>query len=118
MTTPDKLAAMPNTTAVPTLTETLDLSAQAQDPICIEDVVQDVLKALQQHMDGVIEFRLREALTPILTRATDTLIRETRQAWTLALHDLVKRAVEQNLRERQASAPQSSNSGLTQSVLS
>jgi hypothetical protein len=116
MTTPDKLAAMPNTKAVPTLTETLDLSAQ--DPICIEDVVQDVLKALQQHMDGVIEFRLREALTPILTRATDTLIRETRQAWTLALHDLVKRAVEQNLREQQSPTPQSSNSGLTQSVLS
>jgi hypothetical protein len=90
----------PDITAVlPTLTEVVDLNASS---IRVEDVVEEVLKELQQHMDGVLEYRLRETLTPILNRVTDTLIRETRLEWTKTLNDLVKRAVEQSLRRLQS----------------
>jgi hypothetical protein len=81
------------------LTEVVDLNASS---IRVEDVVEEVLKELQQHMDGVLEYRLRETLTPILNRVTDTLIRETRLEWTKTLNDLVKRAVEQSLRRLQS----------------
>jgi hypothetical protein len=95
--TPEEAKAL----APPTLTEVVDLNVAAS--IRVEEVVQEVLKELQQHMDGVLEYRLRETLTPILTRLGDTLIRETRQEWTQALHSLVERAVEQSLQRRQSS---------------
>ncbi len=91
---PQPQSTMPDTAAVPTLTEVVDISASS---VRAEDVIAEVLKELQQHMDGVLEYRLRETLTPILNRVTDTLIRETRLEWTKSLNGLVEHAVEQSL---------------------
>jgi hypothetical protein len=45
----------------------------------------------------VLEVRLREALTPILARATDTLVRDARKELTAAMRDIVARAIAKEL---------------------
>jgi hypothetical protein len=62
-----------------------------------EQLVQRVLGDVQRQVDLMLEYRLRELLTPILTRATDAVIRETRAELASTLRDVVARAVTQEL---------------------
>ena len=62
-----------------------------------EQIVQRVLGEVQRQVDLMLEYRLREVLTPLLTRATDGLIRESRSELASALRDEVARAVAQEL---------------------
>ena len=41
-------------------------------------IAQRVLVDLQRQVDGMLEYRLREAMAPILARATDALMRDLR----------------------------------------
>ena len=45
----------------------------------------------------MLDYRLREILTPMLTRATDGLVLEARSALAATLHDIVARSVAQEL---------------------
>jgi hypothetical protein len=58
-----------------------------------EQLIQRVLAEVQHQVDLMLEYRLREALTPLLTRAADSVIREARGELASALHDVVARAV-------------------------
>ena len=60
-------------------------------------LVQRVLADLQRQTDLMLDYRLREVLTPLLARATDTLIREARGQLALTLRDMVARAVAQEM---------------------
>jgi hypothetical protein len=62
-----------------------------------EQITQRVLAELQRQVELMLEYRLREVLTPLLTRATDNLIRETRTELASTLRDLVARAVAQEI---------------------
>lgn len=62
-----------------------------------EELIQRVLDDLQHQVELMLEYRLREALTPILTRATDSIIRDARAELALTLRDVVARAVAQEL---------------------
>jgi hypothetical protein len=63
-----------------------------------EDRITDrVLADLQQQIDAVLEYRMREMLTPILARAADALVRDARNELTRVLRDVVSRAVAQEL---------------------
>jgi hypothetical protein len=62
-----------------------------------EQLVQRVLGDVQRQVDLMLEYRLREILTPILTRATDAMIREARAELASTLRDVVARAVTQEL---------------------
>jgi hypothetical protein len=62
-----------------------------------EQLVARVLADIQRQVDLMLEYRLREILTPILTRATDAVIRETRAELASTLRDVVARAVTQEL---------------------
>jgi hypothetical protein len=62
-----------------------------------EQLVQRVLADVQRQVDLMLEYRLREILTPILTRATDAVIRDTRTELASTLRDVVARAVTQEL---------------------
>ena len=55
---------------------------------------------LQKQVELMLEVRLREALTPALVRATDTLAREARKELTAALKDIVAQAVARELERR------------------
>lgn len=62
-----------------------------------EEITQRVLADLQRQIDLMLEYRLRETLTPALARVADQLIRDTRAELASTLRDVVSRAVAQEL---------------------
>ena len=62
-----------------------------------EQIVERVMADLQRQVDLMLEYRLREILTPILTRAADSVIRDARGELASTLRDVVARAVAQEL---------------------
>ena len=60
-------------------------------------LTQRVLADLQRQVELMLEVRLREALAPILARATDTLVRDARKELTAAMRDIVSRAIAKEL---------------------
>ncbi len=67
-----------------------------------DQLIQRILADLQHQVDLVLEYRIREALTPILTRATDALVRDVRAELSRSLRDLVARSVAQELRRQRS----------------
>jgi hypothetical protein len=62
-----------------------------------EQIVHNVLTELQRRTDLMLEYRLRETLTPILARLCDALIKDAREDLATTLRDVVTRAVTQEL---------------------
>jgi hypothetical protein len=62
-----------------------------------EQLTQRVLIDLQRQMDLMLDYRLREVLTPLLARAADGIVREARSELASALRDILERAVAQEL---------------------
>ncbi|HEY9238585.1 MAG TPA: hypothetical protein VIP10_07095 [Burkholderiaceae bacterium] len=62
-----------------------------------EQLTQRILNDLQRQMDLMLDYRLREILTPLLTRAADSIVREARSELASTLRDVVTRAVAQEL---------------------
>jgi len=60
-------------------------------------ITQRVMADLQRHIDGMLEYRLRETLAPILARTTETLVRELRQELSKTMKDVVARSVAQEV---------------------
>lgn len=93
---------------LPTLTEVVmegkaqaDAPAPASPPAIDEaGVVDAVMAALQPRIDLMLEYRLREALAPLLARAADTIVADARQELAQTLRDVVARAVGQELARR------------------
>ena len=61
------------------------------------ELTEQVLALVQRQLDLMIEYRMREALTPLLARATDNLVRDARNELASTLRDVVARAVAQEL---------------------
>ena len=61
------------------------------------ELVQGVLTDVQRQVDHLFEYRVREALGPLMTRLTDALVRETREELALIVRDVVRRAVAQEI---------------------
>lgn len=79
---PPRNAATPaRTTALPTDTQ----------------LIQQVLADVSRQVELMLEYRMRETLAPILARATDTMIRDTRNQLVNTLHEMVARAVAQEM---------------------
>lgn len=72
-------------------------AASALPVISEEQLVQRVLADVQRQIDLMLEYRMREILAPILTRAGDSVVRETRSELASTLRDVVARAVAQEL---------------------
>lgn len=73
---------------------------QAEPPaqtLTEDQLIQRVLAEVQHQVDLMLEYRLREALTPLLARAADNLIREARGELASTLRDVVARAVAHEL---------------------
>ena len=66
-------------------------------PMTDEQIVQRVMADLQHQIDLMLEYRLRETLTPLLTRAADSVVRDARNELASTLRDLVATAVAQEL---------------------
>ncbi len=61
------------------------------------EITQHVLADVQRQVELMLEYRMREALAPILARATDMLIRDTRKQLANTLHEMVAQAVAQEM---------------------
>ncbi len=80
------------------LSESVDEGAEESAEENVEQqIVEHVWADLQRQVDLMLEYRLRETLAPILTRATEAVMRETRQQLASTLRDMVGRAVAQEL---------------------
>lgn len=62
-----------------------------------EWLTERVLVDLQRQLDLLLEYRMRELLTPLLNRAADGLVRDARGALASTLRDLVSGIVAQEL---------------------
>lgn len=62
-----------------------------------DQLTERVLVDLQRQIDLMLDYRLREVLTPLLTRAVDGVVREARGELASTLRDVVARAVAQEL---------------------
>lgn len=60
-------------------------------------LIQQVLADVSRQVELMLEYRMRETLAPILARATDTMIRDTRNQLVNTLHEMVARAVAQEM---------------------
>lgn len=56
-----------------------------------------VLGVVQKQIDGMLDYRLREAMTPILQRHTDALVRDLRDELKQTMQDVINRAVAQEM---------------------
>jgi len=103
---------VPPVSRLPTLTEvvsegTVPLRPEPAAPAPAEPeafdearLVADVMVDLQHRIDLMFEFRLREALGPLLARVVDTVIRDAREELAHTLRDVVARAVSQEVARR------------------
>ena len=92
---------------VPTLTDVVDWPAPAAlqaechtaspEPVSAlpseAQLVEQILGEVERQIDLMLEYRLREALMPVLARATENLIRDARGELASTLRDVVARAV-------------------------
>lgn len=105
-------AARPvNLQGLPTLTEVIE-PARPAPPAAAgaatlpprvdgDEIVARVLADLQRHADLMLEYRLREAIAPLLARHADALVRELQQELAATLREVVARAVSQELARRE-----------------
>ncbi len=91
-------AAAPASASAPATAIASAPAADAALPVNVEEqLIERVLADLQRQVDLMLEYRLREILAPILSRATEALIRDSRQQLASTLRDVVARAVAQEL---------------------
>ena len=92
---PSAVPVAPSAPAVPTA-----LPAAAAPLIDEARIVDAVMAGLQTRIDLMVEYRLREALAPVLARATEAIVHEARQELAHTLRDVVARAVSQEVARR------------------
>jgi hypothetical protein len=86
----DEPAAAPEPESLPVQAQELPFNVE-------EQLIERVWADLQRQVDLMLEYRLRETLAPILSRATESMVRDTRQQLASTLRDVVARAVAQEL---------------------
>ena len=84
-------------TTVAALASQVESVAPAAIPVDEDEVVQRVMLELQRQIDLMLEVRLREALMPLLARATDALVLEARNELALTLREVVEIAVSNSM---------------------
>jgi hypothetical protein len=67
-------------------------------------ISQRVMADLQRQIDGMLEYRLRETLAPILARTSEALVRELRQELSKTMKDVVARSVAQEMARQRSRA--------------
>lgn len=101
----------PHPTQVPTLTEVIEVdelaptaTPAAPQPIPLDSLpvlegqlAQRVLNDVQRQIDSMLEFRLREALAPVLARHSEAIVRELKDELARTMRDVVARSVAQEV---------------------
>ncbi len=67
------------------------------DAVDEAELTQRVLVDVQRQIDRMFEFRMRESVGPVFAKLLDAFLIETREELNRTLHDVVRRAVAQEL---------------------
>ncbi len=89
--------ALPPVEAPGALAELPVLAEVVTPEIDEAQLAQRVLSGLQKQVDSLVDFRLKEALAPVLARHADALVRELREELSQTMRDVVSRAVSQEM---------------------
>lgn len=75
------------------------LGASSAPPLRLAEqkMIEGVLVEVERQVELMLDYRLRETLTPLLNRAADNIVREARTELASTLRDVVARAVAQEL---------------------
>ena len=90
----------PSASAMPgTATEVLPVQAMVPDGGAVQEgqLVQRVLTDVQRQIDSMLEFRLREALAPVLARHSEAIVRDLKEDLARTMRDVVARSVAQEV---------------------
>jgi hypothetical protein len=71
--------------------------APALPDVSEAQLAQRVLADVQKQIDGMLDFRLREAMAPILARHSEALVRDLRDELKRTMQDVVTRSVAQEM---------------------
>lgn len=71
--------------------------APALPEISEAQLAQRVMGDVQRQIDGMLDFRLREAMGPILARHTEALVKDLREELNRTMRDVVTRSVAQEM---------------------
>lgn len=66
-------------------------------PVQESQLVQRVLTDVQRQIDSMLEFRLREALAPVLARHSEAIVRDLKEDLARTMRDVVARSVAQEV---------------------
>ncbi|RZS57991.1 hypothetical protein [Sphaerotilus mobilis] len=98
---PSDPGADPSSLASPRSADVMQLrphqNPAAADGVDEEELTQRVLIDVQRQIDRMFEFRMRESVGPVFARLLDAFLTETREELNKTLHDVVRRAVAQEL---------------------
>ena len=96
---PDAPAAQPPLPGMDWGSAEADVLTSPMPPLRLaeEKMVDALLAEVQQQVELMLEYRLREVLTPLLARACDGIVRDARTELASTLRDVVARAVAQEL---------------------
>lgn len=75
----------------------MPIDAAPRADITEAQIAQRVLNDVQKQIDGLLDFRLREALGPILARHSEALVRDLREELGRTMRDVVARSVAQEM---------------------
>ncbi|MEO7116917.1 MAG: hypothetical protein ABIZ18_13805 [Caldimonas sp.] len=98
---PAPVPAPPATASVAVPQPAVSAKAPAATSHADVQLTQRVLADLQRQVELMLEVRLREALAPILARASDALVRDARKELTAAMRDIVSRSLARELGKRE-----------------
>lgn len=68
-----------------------------QLPVLEGQLAQRVLNDVQRQIDSMLEFRLREAMAPVLARHSEAIVRELKEELARTMRDVVARSVAQEV---------------------
>ncbi len=89
-TEPELALSAPVTPPVAVPIAPIDMPSEAQ-------IAQRVLGDVQKQIDGMLDFRLKEAIGPLLARHSEALVRDLRDELSRTMRDVVTRSVAQEM---------------------
>ena len=91
---PTSPAPASSTPAAPAAPQPIPLDSL---PVLESQLAQRVLNDVQRQIDSMLEFRLREAMAPVLARHSEAIVRELKDELARTMRDVVARSVAQEV---------------------
>lgn len=89
--------ALPSTRPAQIPPQTPPAAQDAPPAVTEAQLAHRVLSDVQRQIDGMLEYRLKEAMAPLLARHTEAIVRDLREELNRTVKDVVARSVAQEL---------------------